>query len=362
MNSASIAIKQCASCHKTGGILTCDGCQQAFCGKHAVEHRQELTIQLENIMQEHDCIRQDISLRLNNHLSYQQIDQWEKESIARIQVAAEKTRTNVRRILESSNDRISTLCQGIATKLRTAREAENFSEIDLTRWMKQLDELKLQMKSDAIIHIPEDSTSAVQFIRIRQGNVANIITTNNNLSSSKTLLSSRTEERFNEVNGLATIDDSNLRIKHADNDLKFVYCRGQQLYSQGRHTTRFKIEQGSGSYNIFIGICSSSIGLRQIIYNLAVVAGWFSNSEVWLHGRCNNNNTSKVNGYRNDDIKINDIFELTIDCDKKQIELFHDRTNKRQMINVDPVKAPFPWHILLALRRRGDCVRILPNS
>ena len=72
---------------------------KAFCGKHVIEHRQELAGQLDNIMQEHDLIQQEIeqpSLTINSLLK--QIDKWEKESIAKIQVAAETARATLEEI------------------------------------------------------------------------------------------------------------------------------------------------------------------------------------------------------------------------------------------------------------------------
>jgi hypothetical protein len=325
-----------------------------------VEHRQQLTLQLENIMQDHDCIQQDIALQRENHYQFQQIDEWEKESIAKIQMAAEKARADLRQTFQSSDERLTRTCRDIATKLRSAREADNFSEIDLTRWTQQLNELKLQIKSQAMIYIPEDNSSGIHFIRIKQDNTANALIKNKDLLSLKTSSSTKIRERFAEVNGLAIIDDVGLCIRHNDNDLKYIYCRGHQLYSQGRHTVKFKMDKCAGSCNLFIGICSSNIGLRLIMYHLTIVAGWFSNNEVWRHGLHSKN--IELNEYKNDDITTNDVFELTLDCEKKQIELFHERTNKRHIINIDLDKTPFPWCILLALRRKGDCVRILPSN
>ncbi|CAM4774557.1 unnamed protein product, partial [Rotaria magnacalcarata] len=37
--------KKHVTCNKSAASLTCDGCQQAFCGKHANEHQQDLAEQ-----------------------------------------------------------------------------------------------------------------------------------------------------------------------------------------------------------------------------------------------------------------------------------------------------------------------------
>jgi hypothetical protein len=360
MNSSSFGNKQCVLCNKNGGILTCDGCQQAFCGKHVIEHRQQLTIQLENIMQEHDIIQQDIGQPPDSHPVIEKIDKWEKESITKIQVAAGKARADLRQILDSSHERLANVCRDVATKLRDAREAENFSEIDLARWIQRLNEVKLQVKSLSMIHAVEDNNSAVHLIKIMQSSTANTCTKNKEILSSRMPLIYPTGERFMEFNGLAAIDDGGLCVRHVDNDNNFVYFRGQQFYLEGRQTVRLKVEQSTGPGNIFIGICTADIDLRQIMYHLIVVAGWFNNTEGWQHGQCVKYTRSQVS--KHNEIKTDDAFQFTMDFEKKQIQLLHERTHKKYIMLVDFVQAPPPWKILLALRRKNDCVRVLTNN
>lgn len=355
MSSTPFEQKQCATCNKVGGIMICDGCKQTFCGKHVIEHRQQLALQLEHIMQEHDCIQQDIVLQRDNHPSFQQIDQWEKESIMKIQEVAEKARVDLRQIVQSSCERLTKTCRDIAMNLRSAQEAENFSEVDLTRWTQQLNDLKSQIQSPTPIDIPKENDSSIRFIRINQDNTADIVTKCEDLLSSAIV-----QDRFAEANGLAIIDEDDHRFKHNDKDLKYVYCRGHELYSHGRHTVKFQAEKCAGSCNLFIGISSSTICLRILMYHSTVVAGWFSNNAVWQHETRSRN--AGLHDYKNDDIKTNDVFQLTLDCEKKQIELFRERTNTKQTIQINTDKSPFPWSILLALCRKDDCVRILPSN
>ncbi|CAF3784218.1 unnamed protein product [Rotaria sp. Silwood1] len=232
----------------------------------------------------------------------------------KIQLAAENVRTDLKQILESLNNQILKTCRNVASKLLSAREAENFSEIDLKRWTEQLNELKSQIKLLFMIHIVEDNKSPVYLIEIKQTNNVNAYIKNKELLSFK-----RIEERFIEGNGLAIIEYGGLRIKHIDGDHKFIYFRGQKSYTNGCHTLQFKIEHSTGSYDTFIGICSSDINLRQIMYHLTVVASWFNTTEVWLHGRRIKN--TKRQGSKNDEIKTNDIIQLTIDSCPAQSSL-----------------------------------------
>ncbi|CAF5169027.1 unnamed protein product, partial [Rotaria sp. Silwood1] len=170
----------------------------------------------------------------------------------KIQLAAEKVRTDLKQILESSTNQILKTCRNVASKLLSAREAEIFSEIDLKRWTEQLNELKSQIKLLSMIHIVEENKSPVYLIEIKQTNNVNTYIKNKELLSFK-----RIEERFIEGNGLAIIEDGGLRIKHIDSDHKFIYFRGLKSYTNGRHTLQFKIEHSTGSYDTFIGISSS---------------------------------------------------------------------------------------------------------
>src|ERR1700677_934414 len=98
---ASALLKNpCAKCDKGGGVTTCDGCQQSFCIKHIIEHRQELAIQLDNIGQEHDLFRRDLTQENSAYPLFIRIDEWEQESITKIQVAAEAARADLQQLLD----------------------------------------------------------------------------------------------------------------------------------------------------------------------------------------------------------------------------------------------------------------------
>ncbi|CAF1253462.1 unnamed protein product [Rotaria sordida] len=126
MSASAPNKKQCVLCNKSGGILICEGCQQVFCGKHVNEHRQELRGELDNIMQEHDLLQQELaqpSLKKNHLLN--KIDKWEKDSITKIQVAAETARKTLQELLEQSKKSLSKTCHNITENLRPVNLEEN---------------------------------------------------------------------------------------------------------------------------------------------------------------------------------------------------------------------------------------------
>jgi len=352
--------KQCVTCSKSGGILTCNGCEQAFCGKHVIEHRQELANQLDGIMQEHDLLQQEFVRSSDEQFLLQEINKWEKESITKIQVAAEAVRADLQEMIEKSKKQLSKACHDIAVNLRSSREADDFSEIDLSRWVQQLKELKLETKSPSSIQLIEDERSVIHLITIRSKNttIDKNFTMHKNDSFLKQSSDSITEERFAKVIGSVKLSEEGLvAVCAGSTRLEGAKVFGQQRYSQGRQTVRFKIEQSKTPYDIFFGCISSQSIESKIRLNSPFVIGWFGYNEVYQHGSIHGN--CQVHGYNSDEIATNDMLQLTLDCDKRQIELFHERTKKEHVLPVNVDKAPLPWQLLLVLRRVNDCIRIL---
>lgn len=90
---------------KSVGILKCEGCSAIFCQYHVNEHRNTLSHQLDEIVQNYDNLQQSISERNDedkNHQSVlEKIDQWEKDSISTVQQMAQKTREQIELLFSS---------------------------------------------------------------------------------------------------------------------------------------------------------------------------------------------------------------------------------------------------------------------
>ena len=344
--------RECVICGKSsGGVLMCDGCQLTFCARHVVKHRQELDYKLENIIQDHDLLRQDIIESLDEYYHLRKIDIWEKASIKKIKIAAETARVDLREILAKSKRRLIKHTREIAFDLNLSRKTDDFSEKDLTKWMKQLNELRLEVKSLSSLELIEDQQSPIY-----------LITTSNNKSRptpNKTVPIAEEYECFSKATYSASIENGGMMVKHIGPDLNYAHILGKKLYSQGRHTIRFQILQATLPYIIFLGCISSLRNQKLINYNSQYVVGWFGYNEVYQHGTWNNNST--IHGYESNEIEINDILHLTFDCEQKQIELYNERMNKTHKLSVNTDRAPFPWQILVVLVHEDDCVKILPK-
>ncbi|CAF2980099.1 unnamed protein product [Rotaria sp. Silwood2] len=362
MSASASNKKQCVLCNKSGGIMICEGCQQAFCGKHVIEHRQTLSGQLDNIMQEHDLLQQELaqpSLKKNPLLK--KIDKWEKDSIAKIQVAAETARKTLQELLEQSKERLSKTCRDITENLRASQEADDFSENDLQQWKKQLKELQLEITSPSSAKLILDKNAPIYIMTLRANKSSNDQGENRKESSaSSSSHNLDLQERFLQTLGHVNLEENGCLAKCVDPWPSFSYLRGRFLYSTGCHTIRFRIENCKEPYRIFFGCMSSKTALKEDVFRASDSVGWFGNDQVYENGRCSSN--VRKYGYKSRNIKINDVLDLIIDCTKKQIRLFHERLKTTCTLSVNDNLAPLPWQFLLALCNLGDSVRILPNA
>ncbi|CAF0737318.1 unnamed protein product [Rotaria sordida] len=356
MHNNNVSQRHCAKCGKTGGLLICEGCQLTFCSRHAAQHRQELAYQLENIMQEHHILQQNIERSSNEYFHLQKIDKWEKESIRKIKIAAEIARADLRQLIDKPKRQLIRISRDIAYDLNSSMKTDDFSEKDLIRWIKKLNDLRLEIRSSYSIELIEDQRFPIYPIVITHNKFPNIYKNNPNINNP---LNPNSEELFFKTTSSASIENGGIIIKHIGPDLNYAHILGKQFYSQGRHTTRFKIVQCTLPYIIFFGCISSNVVQKVLNYNSSSVVGWFGYNEIYQHGIWNNN--LDMHDYDSNQIQKNDILNLTFDCDRKEIELFHERINKTHRLQVDIDKAPFPWQILVVLVHEDDCVRILPK-
>ena len=82
---------KCFICHEEINTFLCRGCSKDFCFRHIVEHQKSLNEQHGLIQNDFNQFRQDLIDMKNNsqkHPLIKQIDQWEYDSIQRIQQKA----------------------------------------------------------------------------------------------------------------------------------------------------------------------------------------------------------------------------------------------------------------------------------
>ncbi|UJR06723.1 hypothetical protein I4U23_011012 [Adineta vaga] len=137
-----------------------------FCARHVNEHRQELSIQLDNTMQEHNCIQEQSNQLTINESTLKQIDAWEKKSIDKIKQIADKTRADFLQWYQNAHDQIKRECTELGKTLAIAHDQDDFSESNLNQWKKLLDNLQKQLDSTTKVNIVEDHRLTINLIKI----------------------------------------------------------------------------------------------------------------------------------------------------------------------------------------------------
>ncbi|UJR32157.1 hypothetical protein I4U23_019624 [Adineta vaga] len=359
-NASATNKSLCITCNKSTGILICHGCQCIFCGKHVIQHRQELAGQLDTVIQEHDLIQHKISELSVDQSSFEKIDQWEKEYIAKIRCAAEASRTNLKKLTEQTKEKLAQTCRDIAISICTSREADDYAENELVHWREQLTQLKSQSLLPYSIKITEDQKSITHsIIHEKMKSNKNQSVDNKQPSASTISLNSRIQDKFLNVFGPITLENGGCIAKHTSASSEYGYIQSQLLYSTGRHIIRFQIEKCNRPYHIFFGCKSSQTALSEHLLNLPDVVGWFGFNQVYEQGRCSTN--CKKYHYRSNSIEQNDMIHVQFDCIKNEIHLSNPRLNTINILKVDINKTPYSWRLLVILSHKNDCVRMLGN-
>jgi hypothetical protein len=149
--------KPCTKCDQGFGITTCCGCQEWFCIKHFIEHRDELATQMKSVSQEHDLLQRDLSQENMTHPFLSRINDWEQKSIDKIKIAAEGARADLRKYLNHIKEQIKTSLYQVTNNIQSSRQADDYTEIQLNKWIQQLKELRMMLENPSTIEILDDN-------------------------------------------------------------------------------------------------------------------------------------------------------------------------------------------------------------
>jgi hypothetical protein len=357
--ATSTGKESCATCNKAGGSAMCNGCQRSFCIKHFVEHRQELSQQIDDIGQEHDLLRRDLNYENNTQSLLRRIDQWEQESIKRIQATAEKARADLQKLLDQTKNELNISVDKFSEEIRTCRESDDYTEIDIQKWMEQLRELRQMIENPSVINIGYDNnvTSAIPLIKVsslkRQlmpSNQGKRLHANNNNQTFEEF-STPISEKFNERYGSIILSEDGSTALCSQTPVGGSCVSGIGRYSSKKHHIRLRIEKKNSNF-LFLGIITASEKLQTYISEANRVYGWWDLGYTIVNGKAQDKNQTQI-------INSGDELELILNCDHHQIQLYHYRTKTLVDIPVDLTQCPFPWKIFFRLDTQNDCVKIL---
>ena len=161
---------KCSICYEETDTFLCRGCSKYFCFDHLSDHRQFLNEQFGLIQNDYNQFRQtilDLKTNPQKHPLLEQIDQWEKYSILKIKLKANRCR---QLLIKHSNEAICQLerkLNNINEQLSSNQKQKNFNEIYLNQMRKKLEELNEQLNQPGNISIEQRSNSFISDILIR---------------------------------------------------------------------------------------------------------------------------------------------------------------------------------------------------
>ncbi|CAF1222741.1 unnamed protein product [Didymodactylos carnosus] len=333
----------CTTCGKATGAFKCHGCSQDFCSLHVAEHRQTLGKQMAKISSDYDHLQQSLNeyTKSRCHPLIQQIDQWEQNSIKKIQQSADDARQQVLNLLDLHIDEMGKTLESFTQQLAKARNNDNFVEADLEAWKMKLKKLESDLVAPETLRVEEDTDDFLPLI-------------------TQIVISEVSNDIFEQSFGNIQIKDNGQVIEQGFLPPAGV-IRTRNEYSVGCHQLRFKIENLSGSEKdkswVFFGIVSNGASMQSKPYKAPTAYGWAGRNSVY----CNGVKYIGLDGYTSD-MEKGDTVVLLVDCNDRTIHFINKRTNSRHQLRIDVNTCPFPWRVNLCLYYASDCVRILPSS
>ncbi len=158
----------CAKCERSGCVAICYGCQRSFCTKHFMKHRSYLSQQMEELSHKHELLQQDLNRDKFEHPLLSRIYAWERKSTRQIQEIAEQARSDLQKWMDKTKIEVQTSLNQINEQKQSSEKSDNYTELDLRKWTKQLEELRNLFDKPSTISIVEDEkpSSIIRTIKV----------------------------------------------------------------------------------------------------------------------------------------------------------------------------------------------------
>lgn len=334
----------CVICNKIASVAICYGCQQSFCTKHFLKHRLQLADLMDDLQKKYEHFKQDLHRDRFEQPLLSTIYAWEKKSMRKIQEIAEKAREDLRIWVERTKMRIHNSLEHITKKFAAVEKSNNFTETDVQKWTKKLDDLRNLLEKPSNISIVQERKCASEIHGIKIVEQPTEIAKTNGTHSIHS-----TQDHFITIFGPCKLSEDNRVVTHSSYRAGLSQISGVTEYSSGKHSIDFIIEK-KGDKNLFFGIYSSSKQPSSTFDSS--IHGWWSIGYMIVNGETTGGNDTEI-------FQTGDRVTLRIDCDRQQLGLEHHRTKRLSHLPIKLDVCGFPWKILVRLLTGGDCVRIL---
>lgn len=163
---------RCVRCEKEKRGVRCEGCSQLFCFEHLPDHRQELNEQFDEIEMNRDLFRQSLTQQTTDptkHALIQQINQWEQDSIIKIQQTAKQCRDSVLQHVNEHVKQMEMKLSKLTNQLKHIRQENDFNEIDIDEFKQKLKEMIEELNKPSNVLIEQKSAALIQNISVVGG-------------------------------------------------------------------------------------------------------------------------------------------------------------------------------------------------
>ena len=154
--ATGVGKSRCIICEKERATSRCGGCLKDFCFNHFLEHRQELSQQLDDLENRRNVFRQTLSEQTTEpqrHSLIEQINQWEKDSIEKIRRTAEEAKELLLNHTTEHIEKIEVKLKKLTEKVKEIRKENDFNEIDLNQLKDKLQQLEEELHQPSNISI-----------------------------------------------------------------------------------------------------------------------------------------------------------------------------------------------------------------
>ncbi|CAF3054382.1 unnamed protein product [Rotaria sp. Silwood2] len=140
-----------------------------YCHEHYLQHREDLNRQLEILSNERNSLMNKIEQQKaepQQHALMKKIDEWEHDSIAKIQQVAKEAKQTLLSHIDEFFPKVEQRMSPLTDELCQKSNKHTFVDTDITKWKQELEELKTLLDNPSDLKVQEDSTPLVTKIKV----------------------------------------------------------------------------------------------------------------------------------------------------------------------------------------------------
>ncbi|CAF4411617.1 unnamed protein product, partial [Adineta steineri] len=146
-----------------------EGCSKRFCSIHIPEHHQRLNEELNHIIDDYNKFKQTINEGKQSPYDFSlvnQINQWERNSIAKIQQKAKECREIAIKSSQTLLNDIEIKFNGLSEQIQRLQKENDFNENNLNHLRNQIRKMAKELNNPSNISIQQSSQTFISDISV----------------------------------------------------------------------------------------------------------------------------------------------------------------------------------------------------